>query len=386
MPMAQVVVTEARAVTALGDLDATWRALLAGRSGIAPVTRFDPTGCVSSLAACVPGLEHGATKGRSLLLALLDRLLDGTPAMPAIPNDAPLFAATTKAGIDALESASRGGEIRADDARPDLLADEAARRLSLTGRRETVSGACASATMALARAAVLISHGRATAALMVCADLVSEFAFTGFSALRALSPAPCRPFDAKRDGLTLGEGAALLLLMSEERARTENRPILARLEGWGMANDATHITAPARDGCGLIATVNRALAMAKARSDDVAAICAHGTGTVYNDAMELTAFRAIFDGRKVPLHGVKGALGHAMGASGGIEAALCCRMLADRMLPPTIGLCEPDLAARGMVSEKPEPLPPGLLLSTNSGFGGLNAALLFASAGDGGRA
>lgn len=374
---ARVVVTEAQAVTALGDLDATWRALLAGRSGIAPVTRFDPTGCISSLAACIPGLEHGAPKGRSLL-AMLDRLFD---KLPAVPSDASLFAATTKAGIDALESASRGEAVHAEDARPSLLAEEAARRLGLTGRSETVSGACASATMALARAAALIAHGRATAALVVCADLVSEFVFTGFSALRALSPSPCRPFDKARDGLTLGEGAALVLLMSEGRARSEGRPVLARLEGWGMANDATHITAPARDGCGLIATVNRALTTAKARPDAVAAICAHGTGTVYNDAMELTAFKAVFGERTVPMHGVKGALGHAMGASGGIEAALCCRMLAESMLPPTIGLGEPDPAATDLVSARPEKLSPGLLLTTNSGFGGLNAALLL-SKGD----
>ncbi|EGJ51953.1 beta-ketoacyl synthase N-terminal-like domain-containing protein [Desulfocurvibacter africanus] len=373
--MNRVAVVEARAVTALGDLDATWRGLLAGRSGIAPVARFDATGCISRWAACVPGLERDSN-ARSLLLSLLDRLLDGAPSLAA---DTPLLAATTKAGIDVLESIERHGHGRKEDVPPSLLAEETSRRLGLCGRRETVSGACASATIALARAGALIAHGKADSVLVVCADLVSEFVFTGFSSLRALSPEPAKPFDARRDGLTLGEGAALLLLMSETRAKAEKRPILARLAGWGVANDATHITAPARNGCGLIATVNRCLAVAGANPDDVAAICAHGTGTVYNDAMELTAFRSVFGERKVPVHGVKGALGHAMGASGGIEAALCCRMLADCMLPPTIGMSEPDPAAAGLVRSEPTPLPAGLLLTTNSGFGGINAALLFSA-------
>lgn len=373
--MNTVAVVEARAMTALGDLDATWRGLLAGRSGIAPVARFDATGCTSRWAACVPGLERKSS-GHSLLSPLLNRLLDNFPALAA---DTPLLAATTKAGIDVLESIARHGQGSPEDVSPSLLAEETCRRLGLCGRRETVSGACASATIALAHAAALIAHGKTESVLVVCADLVSEFVFTGFSALRALSPEPAKPFDARRDGLTLGEGAAFLLLMSESRAKAEDRPILARLAGWGVANDATHITAPARNGCGLISAVRRSLSVAGAAPDNVAAICAHGTGTVYNDAMELTAFRGVFGERKIPVHGVKGALGHAMGASGGIEAALCCSMLAEGMLPPTVGLSEPDPAALGLVHDKPVPLPAGLVLSTNSGFGGINAALLFSA-------
>jgi 3-oxoacyl-[acyl-carrier-protein] synthase II len=146
--------------------------------------------------------------------------------------------------------------------------------------------------------------------------------------------------------------------------------------GWGAANDATHITAPARDGSGLIQATRQALAKAGIAPDDIAAISAHGTGTVFNDLMELTAFQAVFGTRAVPVQSVKGAIGHTLGAAGGIEVALGLKALNCRVIPPTVGFRKPEQGVAGWVSALPLPVTGPYLLTTNSGFGGVNAALV----------
>jgi 3-oxoacyl-[acyl-carrier-protein] synthase II len=335
----------------------------------------------SHVAGLIPDLDG---EGGSLLFPLLERLCEKLERSGPVPSEALLFTATTKAGIDVLERHLRGLPARCDE----MLLAECARavraRFGLNDTGVNVSAACASSTLAVARAAAAIASGRAEAALVCAADVITEFVFSGFSALHALSPTPCRPFDAGRDGLSLGDGASALLLMSRERAKREGRKPLAALTGWGAANDATHITAPARDGCGLIDATTRALARAGVTPDGIGAISAHGTGTLFNDAMELTAFSAVFGAvfggafgaGQPPLFSVKGAIGHTMGAAGAIEVALCARALAEGIVPPTAGLREPDPQAAGWVSAETAKLEIPRLLTTNSGFGGINAALV----------
>jgi len=190
--------------------------------------------------------------------------------------------------------------------------------------------------------------------------------FSGFSALKALSPFPCRPFDRDRKGLSLGEGAAALLLMNAARARRENRNQLGTVLGWGIANDATHITAPAKSGRGLVLAIDQALRSANRKPEEITAISAHGTGTVYNDLTELTAFRQVFGQRKMPIYSIKGAIGHTLGAAGGIEIILGLKSLSNRMIPPTIGFSNPEKGAEGQVS--PGPRAPGCFrrLSVNN--------------------
>ncbi len=370
--MKEVVITAATAVTGLGDtLDRTWDRLLAGECAFAPVDRFDTAAYTGSLAACVPGLVPAANGSR--LPSLLDRLLADFGPVPA---DSRLLLASTKGAIDLFDRQRLVGSLAVREILPDALLADLGRRFGIGGPACNINAACASSTIAVARGAAAIAHGRTEAALVVCCDLVSEFVFSGFSALMALDPDGSRPFDRDRAGLTLGEGAAALLLMSRERAARENRPMLARVLGWGAANDAHHITAPARDGCGLILAVRQALETAGLTAGEVDGISAHGTGTVYNDLMELTAFRTLFGEGCPPLHSVKGALGHTLGAAGGIEAALGIRSLATGLLPPTVGLGEPEPAAEGLVSAAARPFAGRVLLSTNSGFGGINGALL----------
>lgn len=222
----------------------------------------------------------------------------------------------------------------------------------------------------------MIAAGQVSAVLVYAADIVSEFVFSGFSALQALSPESCRPFDRSRSGLNLGEAGAALLLLDEEQAYREEATILARIAGWGAANDAHHVTAPARDGCGLILACQQALARAEIEPEQVCAINAHGTGTVYNDAMELTAFGALFDGKIPPFHGLKGSIGHCLGAAGAVEVAIAARALQEQFLPPTVGCLEPEAAAAGQVGEKVQKISGDYLLCCNSGFGGINGALM----------
>lgn len=375
----EVWVTDAASVTALGrNLGELWRRLLRGHCAIAPVVRFPVKDYKSRFAACIEDLPCSGP--RSAIHDLLDRLLR---EMAPVPADARLFTATTKAGIDNLERWRRGASADTSQILVTDVAERISRQLGLAHGGTNVSAACASSAIAVARGAALISAGRAECVVVCCADLVTEFVFSGFSALGALSPGPCRPFDRERSGLTLGEGAASLLLMKAGRARKEGRPHLGTVLGWGVANDAFHVTAPASDGRGLLAAVRLALKGACLKPEAVSAVCAHGTGTVYNDQMELTAFDRLFGDRSPPVYSIKGAIGHTLGAAGGIEVALGLRSLSEGVSPPTVGFSRGAAGTVGRVSARAEAIPGNFLLSTNSGFGGVNSALVLAKGREG---
>lgn len=371
-PMREVCISAAQAVTGLGpDLESLWRGVLAGESAIRPLERFATGRYLSANASWIAGLD--CNDGRSGIYPLLERLFDNFGPIPA---DAALLTASTKGCVDVMEALNGGNA--GNPAQVPMAATLAwiSNRFGLASPGININAACASSTIAVARAASLIAAGRSEAVLVVCMDLVSEFVFSGFSALQALSPELCRPFDRNRKGLTLGEGGAALLIMSRERARREGRPELGLIAGWGAANDATHITAPARDGCGLIQSVRQALNRAAIGPESIAAISAHGTATPYNDQMELTAFRALFGERPVPMNSIKGSIGHTLGAAGGIEIALGLKCLEQRVLPATVGMLEPEEAGAGFLNRSAQPIQDSYLLSTNSGFGGVNAALI----------
>ncbi|MHB8707494.1 MAG: beta-ketoacyl synthase N-terminal-like domain-containing protein [Desulfuromonadales bacterium] len=369
--MNAVQVVAISAVTAFGDLESTWDRLLTGATAISPVARFDTARYVSSCAACLTDLDPDGKQSR--IHRLLDRLLAGFGPVPA---DARLLTATTKWAADSIERHCRGDMVEAGELLPGTFPAEMRRRFQLTDPGMNVNAACASSTIALARGAAMIAAGTTSVVLVCCADLVSEFVLSGFSALQGLSPEPCRPFDRRRSGLTLGEGGAALLLMDATRAGREGWPDLGRIRGWGVAGDAHHITAPARDGAGLVQACTAALGRAGVKPGEIGSIHAHGTGTVFNDLMELTAFRHLFGRRTLPVYGIKGAVGHTLGAAGGIEAAVTLKALASRQAPPTAGYGEPEPEAAGWLADQPQSLAGPLAFTTNSGFGGINAALV----------
>jgi 3-oxoacyl-[acyl-carrier-protein] synthase II len=370
--MREVFVASVGILTSLGaTLEDTWEKLLCGKTAIRPLSRFPTDGYKVSIAACIHHL-HGQGQ-RSMICDLIARLC---AAAADIPYDSTVIMATTKAGIDNLEKRKKGIPADISDIFPSALAAFVSRELHVSGPSFSMSAACASSTVAIGQGASLISSGIADSVFICCADIVTEFVFSGFSVLQALSPSPARPFDKNRSGLSLGEGAAYLHLVSPKRARSSGtRPRFA-IAGWGAANDAFHLTSPAQDGSGLQEAIRSAMTRASVQPRDIAGISAHGTGTVYNDLMEIKAFRSIFSDRVPPVYSVKGAIGHTFGAAGGIEAAIATQVLLTRTLPPTVGFLDPENGAEGVVHSHPVPIDGSYLLVTNSGFGGVNGAIL----------
>ena len=370
--MKPVFISKVATVTSLGaGAETLWQSLLDGRSGIATLNRFDTEHYISALAACIDGLE--SPHGGSLLDPLLEQLVD---QLGPVPRETRLLAASTKGEIDRLERTCRAGEPLPQSVLFEPLLEKISRRFNLTDPGMNINAACASSTIALARGAAMIASGEAASVLIYAADIVSEFVFSGFSALQALSPEPCQPFDRRRKGLNLGEAGVALLLSNKESLRSRELSPLAMIAGWGAANDAHHVTAPARDGCGLILACRSAFKRAGVDPCQIAAINAHGTGTVYNDAMELTAFNELFGEALPPLHGLKGSLGHCLGAAGGLEAVVAAHSLQAQKIPGTVGCLQPEVAGQGMVSASCQEISGDYLLCTNSGFGGVNGALV----------
>lgn len=368
----KVCIVDTAVVTALGNnLQDTWKRLIKGDSGIGPIKRF-PVGTYGSrIAVTVDDLR--SIQDRSIIHDLIGRLLAG---LKGIPQDTALITATTKLGIDNLENIRRKKAARAGDILPSSMPEMVSGKLGLKKAGINVSASCASSTIAIAQGSAMIVSGQADAVLVCCADVVTEFTFSGFSSLKIVSPVACRPFDKDRSGLTLGDGAAALLLMSDERAIKEGRKCMATIKGWGIANDAFHITLPAQDGSGLASAIEKALVRGGLQHEYISAISAHGTGTTYNDLMELTAFNKVFCGRRLPVYSVKGATGHTVGASGGIEVALATEALAAQTASPTVGFQNPEEGAEGLVSSGPVSFEGDYILTSNSGFGGINAAII----------
>jgi 3-oxoacyl-[acyl-carrier-protein] synthase II len=359
-------------VSALGpDAETTWGALVAGRSGVRPFARFPEGVARPSSAAFVEGLEPG--REDTLVVQMLRPALERHHH--AIPTDAQLLLATTNGEIEHLERAVAGEPAVAEDSVPTVLAAKVQALVGLARPGVVVSAACASSTVAIAEGAAMIRAGEAESVLVVACDFVSEFVAAGFRSLGALAPDRARPFDRGRRGLSLGEAAGFLLLMDERRARDEARTCHAEVAGWGASSDADHITAPSATGQGLAAAIRKALATASVDARDVGSICAHGTGTRTNDAMEMQAFARVF-AKAIPTYSVKGAVGHTMGTAGLVDAIVAVRSLTVGTVPPTAGLLEPEEDAAEWVSASPQPCSPTVALSTNSGFGGVNCALV----------
>jgi 3-oxoacyl-[acyl-carrier-protein] synthase II len=224
----------------------------------------------------------------------------------------------------------------------------------------------------------MIRRREAPSVLAVTCDSVSEFVYSGFTSLLSLCDRPASPFDAERSGLTLGEAAAWTLVSSDEAPATPSWS--ASLLGWGNTTDAFHMTAPDPTGNGLARAIAKACAMAGRNADDISLIAAHGTATLFSDAMEILAFRKALSGPK-PLFSVKGGVGHTLGAAGLLQILVAIRAMSLGLVPPTVGMSVPDLGAIGWVANQAVALRSAngtarMALSTNSGFGGVNTAIL----------
>ena len=337
----------AAVLTALGNTpEANCDALLAGRSAFVEPRHFDAKG---RKLGVIPELDRGSG---SRAVRLLEMLRDAVKF--DIPAGTKLFVSTTVGAIDLLE---RGKVL--DSSREFLLAAE--RVFGISGGT-LVSAACASGQTAAALAARQLRRGRCRYALVVGGDIASEFVTEGFAALGALSKTVCRPYDAERDGLTLGEAAGALLLGLDPAGT-------GRIVGAAENCDAAHITSPDLSGA-MLARACRA-ALKNGAAPDL--VVGHGTGTVYNDRAEIAALNALFTAASPPVFSLKGNFGHTLGATGVLQIALGLELARRGKIPPQAGLRAPMTGAN--VANEARPLAGRTLLSLNVGFGGLNSAV-----------
>lgn len=362
--MTQPVIVGCEIVTALGNLQETWQGLMGGQCGLQPVTLPEvpntyPAGRIPAL-----GDEYGSTKRLENLLAQGLKSFSGLPKN----HNCDIIVSTTKGAADELLQHTEN-----PSGQPWHISRMVAEKISSPGKQKTVSAACASGTVAIIQGAKQIMAGTSDCVLIVGIDILSSFVMAGFDALKGLSTNPCTPFDEKRDGLSLGEGIGVIVMCSEKYATDNDLQVMAGINGWGVSCDATHITAPSRTGSGLIRVIKQATQNC---TIPVGGINAHGTGTVYNDAMELTAFKSCWD-EHPSFHSIKGGIGHCLGAAGVIEAAIAIRSLAEECIPPSIGYHSGDAPGGKISGSSSLPLTAPTILACNSGFGGINAAILF---------
>lgn len=386
--MNSVYIADAHVITALGSgVNSLFQGIVAGESGFTCVDRFDTSAYVGPYAGLISGFAlPKSPEEPSAILDLARRLLKGrvsfypvgsddsaNPVAPVsivkpLDSGALLITASTKGPVDLIRN-GEGSPVA-------NLTGQLARELKLDRPGFNINAACASSTIAIAKGAYLIRRGREHTVFIVALDMITEFVFSGFSAIGAMSASPAMPFDRDRQGLTLGEGAAFLVLMGKEKLEQTNRRALAEIRGWGIAGDAAHLTAPDRTGGGLKKAVIGACKSGATSLDSIQVINAHGTGTRYNDAMEIEVFRNLFNPRTLMANSIKGSIGHTLGAAGAIEVALCTKILENKVLPGTMGLSNPAEGAGTIFSHDNREFTSDSILTTSSGFGGINAALI----------
>jgi 3-oxoacyl-[acyl-carrier-protein] synthase-1 len=237
-----------------------------------------------------------------------------------------------------------------------------------------VSNACASGAIGVEIAAELLVSGRFENAVLFGFDSVTRFVATGFHALSALSPLGARPFDARRDGLTLGEGAGIAVVTYREPFRDD-----IIVAGAGSGNDANHRTGPSRTGDGLLRAARAALHDADMPPTAIGAIKCHGTATNYNDAMEAKAIFSLFNENIPPCFSIKGAIGHTSGAGSLLEICVAAGCLRRRRVPPTFGYSVLGVDEPVPVSASAQQLSQSSILCLSAGFGGINAAVVIRS-------
>jgi 3-oxoacyl-[acyl-carrier-protein] synthase-1 len=314
------------------------------------------------------------TRLEKMFLTSIVGALENSPADPHDPRTIMIFS-TTKGNIDLLGNdpakAGRNSRIYLWE-----LAGFIAQLFNCYNRPIVISNACTSGSVAIMVAARLIASGQYDHAIVTGGDIVSEFVISGFQSFLALSPEACRPFDADRTGLSLGEGCGTVILTSDQSLAGEGTPVVYL--GGATSNDANHISGPSRDGEGLYLAIASAMKEAGVTADDLDFISAHGTATPYNDEMESLALAwAGLD--HVPVNSFKGYLGHTLGAAGVIETILSVYSIRNGILLKSAGynqngVSKPLNIITGNINKSVR-----RILKTASGFGGCNAALVIGS-------
>lgn len=408
MTRRRVVVTGIGALSPLGpNMADTWANAVAGNTGIGRITRFDPEGFRSQIAAEVKGYDpkdHFPPREvrrmdpftQYAIVAAREAVAD---AQLSVDGIAERVAVVMGSGIGGIQTTSeqvvelhqRGPARISPFLIPMILPDMAAGLLSLEfgfkGPNMGVCSACASAANAIGEGLEMIRRGVADVAIVGGAEAgVVPIGVAGFSSMRALSERnddpehASRPFDRDRDGFIIGEGSAVMVLEVLEDAQARGARIYCELAGYGSTDDACHITAPDEDGAGATSCMRLAIESAGLAPADLTYINAHGTSTPLNDVTETHAIMALLGEQaySVPVSSTKSTHGHLLGAAGALEAVLCIMAIQEQTLPPTVNLdCPDDDCDLDYVPHVAREARVEAVLSNSFGFGGHNACLVF---------
>ena len=393
--MRRVVVTGLGAVSPYGvGLRPFWEGLASGRCAIRPITLFQTDGFRSRIAGEVPAgalptlpaSRRRSRADRFSLAAAREAIADAglSRAEQAMTG---VIAGGVGGGMLEVEAwyweMARSGEdprwrTALRSVLPSSHAEVVAHRLGLGGPKETVVMACSSGAASLALAADLIVDGVTPLMLAGGVDALTRICFMGFNALKLLDPDPCRPFDRDRRGMSLGEGAAFVVLEDWEHARGRGARPYAELASSGLSTDAFHVTSPHPGAEGVIRAMTESLARAGLEPSDVGYVNAHGTGTAQNDRTEALALAKVFGAGGVLVSANKSLIGHTMAAAGSLEAVATVLTLRHGIIPPTANLDHPDPEVPfDCVPRTARPASLAVAMSNSFGFGGQNVSLIF---------
>lgn len=391
------MITGCGIVTPFGiGVDQNLRGLRDGRTAFSPITRFDVSRQRVKTAGQIElpflyDLPHRAAKrmDRSTIIAWLAAReamaaarLDRDPAMPLVVGTS---AVAMPIGEDYFraaqlpQSSKRAQLHRVETYQAARQMKELAALLHIGGSHTIISNACASGANAIGNAFHLVRSGKTQRVLAGGYDALAQLVFAGFDALQALAISGIpRPFDADRDGLALGEGAAFFVLESETSAISRGAEILARISGYAAATDIHHLTQPHPDGDAALQTMTAACQMAGISPAEIGYINSHGTGTPLNDRAEAAAISRWAGNQvaKIPVSSTKSAIGHLLGAAGAVEAAFCFLALRYRFLPASLNVRKTDPACQFDLITTPREAPLSHALTNSFGFGGANATLV----------
>lgn len=405
----RVVITGVGVVSPLGlDAESTWRAIIEGQSGVGPITLFDASNFLVQIAAEIKGydptrsMEPKEARRRDRYEQIAT-----TAAQEAIAQAGLEITEEESDHIAVIVGSAIGG-VTTFENQVRTLIHEGPRRISpfaipmimpngasgliaidygIRGPNYSPASACASGADAIGQAFELIRRGQVVAAITGGSEAtITPIGIGGFDRTGAMSrrnAPPYRtpaPFSGSRDGLVMGEGAAILVLESLEHAQARGAEILAEIVGYGATADATHVTAPAEGGIGQAKAMAKALDQARVRPDEVDYINAHGTATLLNDKFETMAIKQVFGEHayQIPVSSTKSMTGHMMGATGALEAVFCVQAIRDGVIPPTINYDTPDPDCDlDYVPNEARQKRVDIALSNAFGFGGHNAVLVF---------